>query len=112
MGLVEVTTRAERQDVAVEISNDGPVIPPAIVDKIYEPFFTTKPAGKGTGLGLGICAGIVERAGGAITLRNAPGRVAFVIWLPGMPQASPGRKTPDLAPACVESPVGVSEEAG
>jgi C4-dicarboxylate-specific signal transduction histidine kinase len=112
MGLVEVTTRAERQGVAVEISNGGPVIPPAIVDKIYEPFFTTKPAGKGTGLGLGICTGIVERAGGAITLINEPGRVAFVVWLPGMPQASPGSRAPDLVPAWVESPAGISEEAG
>lgn len=108
MGLVEVTTRAEGQGVTVEISDDGPMMPPEIVESIYKPFFTTKPAGKGMGLGLGICTGIVERAGGAITLSNEPGRVAFVVWLPGTPQASPSR----VAPARVASPVGVSEEAG
>lgn len=108
MGLVEVTTRAEGQGVAVEISDDAPMMPPEIVDKIYEPFYTTKPVGKGTGLGLGICAGIVERAGGTITLSNEPGRVAFVVWLPGAPQASPSR----IAPARVASSVGVSEGGG
>ena len=110
MGLVEVTTRAEGQRVIVEVSNDGPPIPEELVDRIYEPFFTTKPAGRGTGLGLGICVGIVERAGGTITLRNEPGGVTFEVSLPGMPPAAPDKQPPETAAAQAASAVAAAEE--
>ena len=58
----------------IELADTGAAIPPEILSRIWEPFFTTKPEGKGTGLGLGICRRIVEEHGGAIELESAPGQ--------------------------------------
>jgi len=57
----------------VELADTGAGIPPEALSRIWEPFFTTKPEGKGTGLGLGICRHIVEEHGGSITLDSQPG---------------------------------------
>ncbi len=66
------------------IEDDGPGIPDAIQDKIYDPFFTTKGKGEGTGLGLAVVHGIVRNHGGEIRLTSAPGRTRFDILLPSM----------------------------
>ena len=56
---------------------------PAIVPRLFEPFVTTKEVGKGTGLGLAVCRGLVEAAGGTIQLHAAhEGGARFVIDLP------------------------------
>jgi signal transduction histidine kinase len=69
--------------VRLEVSDDGPGIPPEIRERIFEPFFTTRPLGKGTGLGLSICNAIVGAHGGTMALANEPGRGAtFTIDLP------------------------------
>jgi light-regulated signal transduction histidine kinase (bacteriophytochrome) len=73
----------------ISIADDGPGIPPALLDRIFEPFFTTKDVGEGTGLGLSIVHGIVESCGGGITARNLPeGGAAFDVLLPAI-QAGP-----------------------
>ncbi|MBN2272673.1 MAG: PAS domain-containing protein [Sedimentisphaerales bacterium] len=82
LGLIEITTRTEGDRVIAEISDDGPPVPEEILQKMYDPFFTTKPVGKGTGLGLSICTGILRRWGGTISSRNEPGRVVFEVSLP------------------------------
>lgn len=65
------------------VSDTGPGIPKDIQDRIFNPFFTTKPPGQGTGLGLSICHGIVTRLGGAIGVESEPGQGAsFVVRLP------------------------------
>jgi signal transduction histidine kinase len=72
-GTVTTDAAVEGGDVVIRIRDDGPGIPEDIRERIFEPFFTTKEAGRGTGLGLPICARIMQRFNGGIDLRNAPG---------------------------------------
>lgn len=82
-GHIRVEVRTAGDLVEVEISDTGPGIAPAILPKIFEPYFTTKPAGQGTGLGLSIARGLVRDHGGDITVRSLPGQGAtFVVSLP------------------------------
>ncbi len=69
--------------VRIDISDTGTGIPPEIVDKIFEPFFSTKEVGKGTGLGLSTVYGIVKQTGGFIYVDSEPGTgTSFRIFLP------------------------------
>ncbi|HEY0300489.1 MAG TPA: response regulator, partial [Rhizomicrobium sp.] len=68
--------------VLVEVSDTGTGIPQDIIEKIFEPFFSTKEVGKGTGLGLSTVYGIVKQTGGFVYADSAPGRTAFRIFLP------------------------------
>ncbi|WP_082285488.1 sensor histidine kinase [Leptospira noguchii] len=72
--------------VVVEIEDNGPGIPVKIQDRVWDPFFTTKDQGEGTGLGLGIVKGIVEKHKGKITLNSNPGRTIFRVELPINPE--------------------------
>jgi signal transduction histidine kinase len=92
-GRVEVSTaRAPDGGVALTVADDGVGIPPEILDKIFVPFFTTKPVGMATGLGLSICDGIVKAHGGQIRVENRPGEGArFTLELPTDRAASPGK---------------------
>jgi two-component system NtrC family sensor kinase len=83
-GHVVVSTRlASPGRVALEVADDGAGIPADLLDKIFTPFFTTKPVGKGTGLGLAICHGIVSAHGGDIHVESEPGHGArFTVVLP------------------------------
>jgi two-component system, NtrC family, sensor kinase len=67
---IRVSTRAEAGHVLIDVDDNGPGIPAALVSRIFEPFFSTKPGGQGSGLGLSIARGLVERFGG--TLEHAP----------------------------------------
>ena len=75
---------AAEGDVAfIEVSDDGPGIPPDVMGKIFDPFFTTKPVGEGTGLGLATVYGIVKQSDGWIHVHSRPGEgAAFRIFLP------------------------------
>jgi two-component system, cell cycle sensor histidine kinase and response regulator CckA len=68
--------------VLVEASDSGTGIPSDIIDKIFEPFFSTKEVGKGTGLGLSTAYGIVKQTGGFIYAESKPGDTVFRIFLP------------------------------
>jgi signal transduction histidine kinase len=81
-GHVTVRTFLEGTTAIVEVVDDGPGIPQNLQDRIWEPFFTTKPVGQGTGLGLDISRRIVEEHGGEITLESAPGNTRFAVRLP------------------------------
>ncbi|MDQ0509406.1 two-component system cell cycle sensor histidine kinase/response regulator CckA [Angulomicrobium amanitiforme] len=84
--------------VLVEVADNGTGIPPGIIDKIFEPFFSTKEVGKGTGLGLSTVYGIVKQTGGTLQVESEVGRGSvFRVFLP--------RHVPDmleLAPKVVE----------
>ncbi len=81
---IRVATRLEGVDrVAVEVRDTGTGIPEAILGRIFNPFFTTKPVGLGTGLGLAICQRIVTSLGGEITVQSQEGKgTVFRVLLP------------------------------
>jgi PAS domain S-box-containing protein len=76
-------TDADYGAVRVEVADNGPGVPAELRSRILEPFFTTKPVGAGTGLGLSVCHGIVVAYGGTITVDERPGGGArFIVTLP------------------------------
>ena len=81
-GHVTVRTQLEGTTAIVEVADDGPGVPASLQDRIWEPFFTTKAVGQGTGLGLDISRRIVEEHGGEITLESEPGNTRFAVRLP------------------------------
>ncbi|HEY8090275.1 MAG TPA: HAMP domain-containing sensor histidine kinase [Polyangiaceae bacterium] len=83
-GRVIVRARAGGDRVRIEVEDDGPGVAPEVRDRLFEPFVTTKEVGEGTGLGLAVCRGLVESAGGEIHLdATEPGKGArFVVSLP------------------------------
>jgi two-component system NtrC family sensor kinase len=85
-GLVEVHWRADADALRVEVCDNGPGMTPEVQARVFEPLFTTKAAGTGTGLGLPICREIVTEAGGTLTLSSTPGTgtvVTFTLPLAG-----------------------------
>ncbi|HWN80471.1 MAG TPA: ATP-binding protein [Candidatus Udaeobacter sp.] len=81
-GRVEVHAAREQQHVVVRIADNGSGIPESIRARIYDPFFTTKPMGQGTGLGLDIVRRLVRHNDGEITVESRPGRTEFRVALP------------------------------
>jgi two-component system NtrC family sensor kinase len=84
-GEIVINTRdiAKNNELAVEISDNGPGIPKEVLQKIFDPFFTTKAVGQGTGLGLSIAYSIVEKLGGRIMVASEEGKgTTFSIYLP------------------------------
>jgi signal transduction histidine kinase len=82
--------RETRAGVEISVHDSGPGVPAAIQQRIFEPFFSTKPPGEGTGLGLPICRDILKGLGGEISVHSEPGAGAtFVVWLAedGVPEA-------------------------
>lgn len=81
-GRIVITTEQEGNYALVKIEDNGPGIPDEIKDKIFQPLFTTKPKGEGSGLGLSIVQKIVERHHGEITFESQPGKTVFIVKLP------------------------------
>lgn len=82
---IEVRYLRAEQLLAVEVSDNGPGIPESVINDIFKPFFTTKPLGEGTGLGLHIARQAVERAGGTIQVRSDPQTgTRFLVLLPAL----------------------------
>src|SRR5690606_26928205 len=80
---VEASYDDGRGEVFITISDNGPGISADIIDKVFSPFFTTKPVGEGTGLGLHISREIAESAGGAIQVESKPyNQTVFTVRLP------------------------------
>jgi signal transduction histidine kinase/ActR/RegA family two-component response regulator len=95
-GRVRVRTKDLKQEasnrISLEVSDDGPGIPPEIASRIFDPFFTTKAPGVGTGLGLSIVYGIVRQHDGEVTFESQPGHGAkFLVELPVIPAAAEQR---------------------
>lgn len=82
-GVIEIATTCDRDQIRVQITDSGSGIPAEIQSRIFESFFTTKPVGKGSGLGLEMVRRIVEnRHRGTISFTSTPGKTAFVVCLP------------------------------
>jgi K+-sensing histidine kinase KdpD len=84
---VRLVVRADDEAVAVSISDSGPGIAPEAIERIFDPFYTTKRKGRGTGLGLSISRSILHRLGGDLLVESLHGEGAtFVALIPRPPE--------------------------
>jgi two-component system NtrC family sensor kinase len=89
-GRVVVSTEADGGVLRLRVRDDGPGMPEEVRARVFDPFFTTRGVGEGTGLGLAVSHGIVAEHGGTIRVRSAPGEGAeFTVELPLVPVAAP-----------------------
>ena len=80
---LRLETKRGEETAEIHIRDNGTGIPPEAVDKIFNPFFTTKPTDKGTGLGLAMCNDIIRGHGGSIRVESEPGEyTTMIISLP------------------------------
>jgi signal transduction histidine kinase len=88
-GTLRLAARAEEDTIIVEVGDTGPGMPPQVASRAFDAFYTTKDAGKGTGLGLDIARRtVVERHGGTITIDSQRGNTVLRVRLP---VRTPGR---------------------
>lgn len=82
-GLIEISAVPVPGEIEITVADNGCGIDRDDLDKLFTPFFTTKPVGRGTGLGLSVCFGIIDRLGGRISVESAKGAgTAFTLHLP------------------------------
>ncbi|MDY6990673.1 MAG: PAS domain S-box protein [Thermodesulfobacteriota bacterium] len=95
------------------VKDTGPGIPPDIIDRIFDPYFTTKEVGQGSGMGLAVVHGIVKTHGGAIAVDSAPGRgTTFHVLFPRVArQIQPESEISDAIPKGNERILFVDDEA-
>ena len=80
---ISLKTRRGEENIEIRIRDNGSGMPPQVVEKIFNPFFTTKPTGEGTGLGLAMSSDIVREHGGTIQVETEPGEFTeMIIELP------------------------------
>ncbi len=90
MPLIKINCDAVNdEEVILSVSDNGPGIPEKLQEKIFRPYFTTKPQGQGTGLGLSISTDMLHRFGGDLTLRSRPGEGATFYIKLRRPEESP-----------------------
>jgi len=91
-GTLTLKTRVRRGEVIVDVQDTGTGIPEAIRDRVFDPFFTTRDVGEGTGLGLAVSHSIVAAHGGTIELDSEPGEgTTFRVRFAAMPTATPAK---------------------
>jgi signal transduction histidine kinase len=97
-GRITIRTQPTEGGVRLEFEDSGPGIPPEVQTRIFDPFFTTKEVGRGTGLGLSLSHGIIERHGGRIqVVSKPPFGATFVIELPLVaPESLDGESDPGV----------------
>jgi two-component system, NtrC family, sensor kinase len=84
-GRIDIRAARSPAGVRVEVEDNGPGVAPEIRDRLFEPFTTTKEVGKGTGLGLAVCRGLLEGVGGTIASEEGGAGARFVFTLPVAP---------------------------
>ena len=88
-GKLRIATGVANGGYRIDVNDSGCGIPPEVLKRIYEPFFTTKPVGKGTGLGLFITHRIVSEMDGTIEVHSRPGEgTRFTVWIPRIPEGT------------------------
>jgi signal transduction histidine kinase len=111
-GHIEIRLAREGDWVRADIRDDGPGIPPELQARIWEPFFTTKPVGEGTGLGLEVAQRIVvRRHGGTIVLESQPGNTVFTVRLPLAPHGAAEPASAAAPAAAAATPATVTPVA-
>lgn len=113
---ISLHTAARDGGIAITVTDNGPGIPDELMRRVFEPYFTTKPAGVGTGIGLSICRNVVEAHGGSVALANQPaGGARFDLFLPaaapstiGTPQAAMPRSGRGLSVLIVDDEADVA----
>lgn len=89
-GSVTVRAHVSGADCVIQVSDDGPGVPPELRERVLEPFFTTKPVGQGTGLGLSMTYAIVQKHRGTLEITDTPGGGACIaIRIPNGFQEAP-----------------------
>ncbi|MEG3866744.1 response regulator [Microcoleus sp. Z1_B2] len=81
-GTLTIETRQQEANIFLTFTDNGKGIPSEVITKIFQPFFTTKSAGEGSGLGLDIVRKIVAKHGGTIAVDSVPGQTTFTVSLP------------------------------
>jgi signal transduction histidine kinase len=81
-GQLTIRTEKDHEFVKISIIDNGPGIPAEIQSLIFDPFYTTKEIGKGTGLGLDVVTRIVRQHSGSVKVQSVPGQTAFVLCFP------------------------------
>ena len=82
IGRLTIDVMQQGNHIYVKITDSGKGIPPEVMPKIFQPFFTTKPSGEGSGLGLDIVKKIIEKHQGQIEVDSIPGKTTFTVLLP------------------------------
>jgi signal transduction histidine kinase len=91
-GTIHISAVHRGDEVDIAVADDGPGIPPEVVPRIFDPFFTTKDVGEGSGLGLSIVHGIIDRHGGRIRVESRVGEgTTFQITLPPRAPSPPAK---------------------
>jgi signal transduction histidine kinase len=98
-GILEIVATVQHDRVVVQMIDSGSGIPQDVQAKIFTPFFTTKPQGEGSGLGLSISQTIIEKHAGHIEVNSQPGRTVFTIYIP----LTTGQTAPSSSDAQVKS---------
>ena len=70
------------EGVTIKVTDNGPGIPLALQEKVFEAYYTSKSAQQGTGLGLALCRDLMHDLGGNLTLASKPGKTTFSLWMP------------------------------
>ena len=99
--ILNTTVSRDGRMVHAEVIDDGPGIPQDALPHVFEPFFSTKPVGSGTGLGLSVSYGIVEEHGGHLVVESRPGRTVFRLEMPVAQSAAAQRAKPAGSPMIV-----------
>ena len=81
-GTLTIEVKQEDGNIIASFTDSGKGIPPEILPKIFQPFFTTKPPGEGSGIGLDIVQKIIDKHRGKIEVESVPGQTTFTISLP------------------------------
>ena len=96
---ITVCTRTEGHTAVLSVSDTGVGVPESLRHRLFQPFFTTKPVGVGTGLGLAVCALVVQRLGGTIDVDSTEGEgTTFTLRLPVDARHAPEAQLPGAAP--------------
>ncbi|OYX75667.1 MAG: hypothetical protein B7Y95_01420 [Rhizobiales bacterium 32-66-11] len=83
-----------KEMVCIRVKDNAGGVPDAVIEKVFQPFFTTKPVGKGTGLGLSVSFGIIRDHGGTLSVENDATGAVFTITLPPVPAEMTGEAQP------------------